>query len=464
MFFSFNLQKLLDHHHGKNVDNRHSISLIVNILKKLEKLDSSLYEASVLAVFSRLVYFSILRTSFAEVFLDRIPRLPSSCVSLLIILLHSGQKQQLQQQSHSKGEVSSKASVRSDCLHLLAQCVRLNKDEASSLLILNYLLSCCLSDDFEIRSKVIGCVVSHIYDASKQSAEDEQSTRNRFLSIIRAFAVQSLFFSFSSSISSQLFTDYIQSCSHLEDLSSDYSFFSFLSECPSGTVPTLQESFSGFFHGSLSDNLRKSFHLIEQLALVDTQFLSSLAELYCFCSYLQNNLSGKDVFFLLYLSLFLSPFLSPVVSTEIAAVNDVILGEMKIIIPAVNLHFNEVDILEAVLSIKSERLYPLIEYVLNLLTSDVAVPPKPLLLESVGNFISCLKNQPFVVYNLSDEDFRICLPLIASFSTEQVEILLPRILKLCADKPENLKLCFSKLYKSRPPVIAKVSLLVLLHR
>jgi hypothetical protein len=145
-------------------------------------------------------------------------------------------------------------------------------------------------------------------------------------------------------------------------------------------------------------------------------------------------------------------------------VNDLILGEMKIIVPAVSLHFGEVDILESVLSIKSERVYPLIVYVLNLLTSDVTLPPKPLLLESVGNFISYLKNEPFVVNSLSDEDFRICLPLLAAFSPEQVETLLPRILKLCADKPEELKLSFSKLYKSRPPIVGKSSLLVLLHR
>jgi hypothetical protein len=302
MFLSFNLQKLLDQHHGKNVGNRNSILLIVNMLKKIEKLDASLYESSVLAVFSRLIYFSSLRTTFAESFVDKIPRFPSSCVSLLIILVHSGQKQH-HQQSHSKGEVSSKSSVRSDCLHLLAQSVRLNKDESSSSFILNYLLSCCLSDDFEIRSKVIGCVVSQIYDAGKQAAEDEQSDeQNKFLSAISSFAVQSLFFSFSASISSQLYTDYLESCSNLEDLSSDYSFFAFLSRSSPTPVSTLQESFSTFFHGSLSDNLRKSFHLIEQLALVDTQFLCTLAELYCFSNHLQTDLSCECCLFLYWLS------------------------------------------------------------------------------------------------------------------------------------------------------------------
>lgn len=105
-----------------------------------------LFEVASLAIASRLLQIPSLR-GYTETFLMNLHQIPVQIVDLLIILMHSGSKSK-----EFGGKLTS--NCKAEALQLLGKIV-FSSDRNASEKVLNYMFSCVLSDDFELRSQVI---------------------------------------------------------------------------------------------------------------------------------------------------------------------------------------------------------------------------------------------------------------------------------------------------------------------
>lgn len=128
----------------------------------------SVYDALCVAAMSRMVQIGRLRSSLGA-FMLGLPSIPSSCVSILKLLVVTGTKNAPTAPAGGRGGGGGTGSsavdaaakgrgTRTEALALLGHMV-FSQDEAAGQAALSYLLQCCISEDFELRTKAIQLVV-----------------------------------------------------------------------------------------------------------------------------------------------------------------------------------------------------------------------------------------------------------------------------------------------------------------
>jgi len=120
----------------------------------------AVYDALCVAAMSRLVQISRLRSSLAA-FMLSLPAVPSPCVSILKLLISTGTKGAALApgaRGAAAAEAARNRGTRTESLMLLGQIV-FSQDENAGRAALNHLLLSCLSEDFELRTKVVNLVV-----------------------------------------------------------------------------------------------------------------------------------------------------------------------------------------------------------------------------------------------------------------------------------------------------------------
>lgn len=162
---------------------------------------------------------------------------------------------------------------------------------------------------------------------------------------------------------------------------------------------------------------------------------------------------------------------------------------MRNILPAIS-QGNSLESIFDTLARRCDRpCWPLVEYALNLLLADLAVPASLTLIQKVRRFVlhetapegesaqdgSAAEESKDMqvedaasttsIQDVVDTDaFKLMLPLIGGVATAEVEAVLPRIVGLYEEDAEGLKKIFARITKARPPPLTKSALLVALHR
>ena len=128
-----------------------------SILKELQ----AVYDALCVSAMSRLIQISRLRSSLGA-FMLSLPAIPSACVSILKLLISTGTKGVAPASGARGASASAEAArnrgTRTESLMLLGQIV-FSQDETAGRAALNHLLLSCLSEDFELRTKVVNLIV-----------------------------------------------------------------------------------------------------------------------------------------------------------------------------------------------------------------------------------------------------------------------------------------------------------------
>lgn len=128
-----------------------------NILVELR----AVYDALCVAAMSRLVQITRLRSSLAA-FMLNLPAVPSACIGILKLLISTGSKGAAPppgaRSSAAAAEAARNRGTRTESLMLLGQMV-FSVDEAAGRAALNHLLRSCVSEDFELRTKVVNLIV-----------------------------------------------------------------------------------------------------------------------------------------------------------------------------------------------------------------------------------------------------------------------------------------------------------------
>lgn len=122
----------------------------------------AVYDALCVAAMSRMVQVNRLRSSLAA-FMLGLPVIPTSCVSILKLLVVTGTKNVPPPPVGPRGnaaalDANKSRGTRMEALSLLGQLV-FSQDETAGKAALSYLLQCCISEDFELRTKVTQLVV-----------------------------------------------------------------------------------------------------------------------------------------------------------------------------------------------------------------------------------------------------------------------------------------------------------------
>lgn len=117
------------------------------------------YDALCVTAMSRMLQIASLRSSLAA-FMLGLPRIPIGALAVLKLLMTTGSKGPSSEKGKDKGASADLRGrgTRAEALHLLAQVV-FSQDEVAGKDALLHVLKQCLSDDFEMRSKVINLVV-----------------------------------------------------------------------------------------------------------------------------------------------------------------------------------------------------------------------------------------------------------------------------------------------------------------
>ena len=171
-------------------------------------------------------------------------------------------------------------------------------------------------------------------------------------------------------------------------------------------------------------------------------------------------------------------------------------AELRNILPAIS-QSNTYESIFDTLAQRCDRLtWPLLEYSLNLLLSDLTVPASLTLIQRVRAFVlpthtaaeisqndeegqsggAMEEKESMLVEELTSstdvtisdvteiDAFKLMLPLIGGISTSEVEAVLPRVVGLFEEDLEGLNKIFARITKARPPPLTKAALLVALHR
>ena len=75
-----------------------------------------------------------------------------------------------------------------------------------------------------------------------------------------------------------------------------------------------------------------------------------------------------------------------------------------------------------------------------------------------------IANTSFSLEKVDDRDARLMTVLIAGWSPSEIEMNLPRILRIFSDDLESLKIVLLRIIRARPPPLTKATLLSALHR
>ena len=142
----------------------HSQGKLNKNMDAINKLTSA-YDTLCLAALSRLMQIVNLRSSVRD-FVLGLPHVPRVCLRLLKFLMLTGSKGSVTSGTRGSGGGSSSGAVdnrnrgtKAEALMLLGQVI-FSTDQAAGLNALHHLLWCCLSEDFELRTKVISMLVT----------------------------------------------------------------------------------------------------------------------------------------------------------------------------------------------------------------------------------------------------------------------------------------------------------------
>ena len=132
-----------------------------NLTETKKKAQKQLYEAMVFISLSRLLQIAYLR-EYAADFLLQLPKVPKSCLSLLIVLALSSSKLGVKDERGGGSATVAKHNIRTESLMLLGRLVLESADESMQLMTLQQLLWYGLHDEIDLRYRMIGLVVRYV--------------------------------------------------------------------------------------------------------------------------------------------------------------------------------------------------------------------------------------------------------------------------------------------------------------
>lgn len=256
--------------------------------------------------------------------------------------------------------------------------------------------------------------------------------------------------------------------------------------------------------------LRTRLHLLSQLCLNDFKLITALVDLYSSAHvYIKNNESKSTEAVAQDEEASSSAnIVSSQAGEQLQAVSTIrvekedllvnrliclenlIINELSSIIPAIissgkqsQIHIKPEDVFEYILRSGFDGLVvSLIENILQLLLSDIHIPPTSNMIKLVTAFLNDLKSFPIrsakekingdinsELYPdvLIDEyqELSFMIPLLGGFTSEELELeYIPRLVQLFFDKSDKLKASYQRIVLTRPPPMSKTQLVVALHR
>eukprot|EP00981_Chlorochromonas_danica_P015274 scaffold11522_cov239-Ochromonas_danica.AAC.1 len=475
----------------------------------------TLYSAVVVVSLSRFLQHVDLRHLAKEFLLD-LPFLPPQALRLLFLLMQSGSKNL--PNSLTKAQAHRVKTVRAEALALVGVLVFSN-DEMCGKACLYHILACAICDDLELRSHSIGLLVNdliHIepwvdeivfhfailvaleavgYDAvetwlTKQSSKmiEKKEEVNDDMEVVEEENVKDL--TKEKNGESDIPHPEIEQEAVIQEEKMEFSFIVFQNMSPDQREP-LQECLQSRKSPdeSLESRVKRTFHLLAQLSLVEIQLLRIFVEVYsvdCMKKTVHTDESSSST------------------TTEAAAPStdsnppqpvkeswnlDVqIRHDLRSIIPAYLSHhatsrhqvindqssIPDVEIFRALHSVQDTAARPLLTYALQLILHDHHQPPKTALMDLVLGYLrkedsglqalESSQSSALLTSITDDANFAMAMTIIGGLPAAAIEAALPRIIALYADDGEGLKVVFSRITKARPPPITKSVLLIHLHR
>ena len=508
--FIFNQQTAVfkDANEVQKKENAFKINMLVMLSnsiyeQSLQQGDQSisllnLFESVCITSLSRLVQLLHLRNFSKQYFLN-LQKVPLRCIGFLTLLMHTGSKAATT--TSYKKEIIKNIGTRLEAMNLLGQLV-FSLDESCGSKSLNTLLWYSVSDDFEVRSKVINLI-----------AQDIMNVNGWIDSNVVLFALQAVV-NLIGQESLQTWSDATKPMEVKEEdaeVSNEEKME--LEELPTSdavalecndnevnevsSLPSLRDAFLRFdnglsFGGSFPNKssglteeviAKRNMHLLSQLCLINIDILRSYMDIYSAAttgSLLSTSLSELMV------TVTETAEAKSDVTEPVAAASETvpttkwnllkyIHSELSYIIPVVSQKNPPEKIFEVMSKSSTSNARPLLIVVLNVMLQDFTNPPSANLLSSVREFIISasstftreeVPSDSILFDQMSDDDFKLFVPLIASIPSAEIEKYLPRIIRIFIESSEAdyLKFIFSRITKARPPPLTKVKLLVHLHR
>lgn len=473
------------------------LTLMGKLLNKLaeddDELSVSLYNALAVVCLSRFLQHGDVRHLTRD-FLHSLPIVPQQCLQLLFLLMHSGSKV-LPPKAPAKLK-----SIRAESLALVGQMV-FSADPDCGATCLQHLLSSAVSGDFEVRSHAIGLIVNDLIhmepwvdslvfsfaihaaahavgeEAVKAWLEIQQIDKVKVEeSNGEAMEVQGM----EEEKDQEQAMDTAEAAAPADDDEQEVVYS--LSVIRS-TTPEMLESLSPMLEASRSTDetqearVRRTFHLLAQLCLVEIRLLKVYMELYAAHSMANADVSEAPAEV---------PPAAPAAAGAVPAapvvkwtVLEQIRMDFRNIIPAYLSHHApaknhisatdstvELEIFHAVQDVQdASRSRELLAYLLQLVLPDHITPPKGSFVQAVLSF---LKHDgaidSTVLVSLDDASMKVALALVGGLPGAAIEAAMPRIITIYADDTEGLRTVFSRMTRARPPALTKAALLIALHR
>lgn len=237
-----------------------------------------IYESTVLVTLSRMMQIPTLR-SLVQNFLMNLTKIPESCLTMLKALVVSGNKGN----SKDPKEVEKYRGTRADALHIIGLLV-FGQDLEVANQCLQYLLWNCLSEDFELRARVIVLIIKEIIPNQEWCNEE-----------IYHFAIQSL----SVAIGKEAVQNWVRAhpAASLEDAMEldepaeddlevennamiNFSISNSMSEIAFDNGGRFEGDFDQHLNGTLDVNVKKALHLFTQLCLGEIRLLVVFLEVF----------------------------------------------------------------------------------------------------------------------------------------------------------------------------------------
>mmetsp|Transcript_685 Transcript_685/g.970 ORF Transcript_685/g.970 Transcript_685/m.970 type:complete len:745 (+) Transcript_685:1111-3345(+) len=393
---------------------------------------------------SRLIQTVSLRPALSS-FLQRLPRVPPACLCLLKILMRTGSTTggARDRLTNIGGDLSKNRGTRAEAMSALGQLV-FSQDTQAGVDTLHYLLWCSISEDFELRTKVINLIVNELLHM-----EDWCDA------IIMKFAIQSqvcvvgidammAWFEKSPSTSAQYASrgekeemvgggedeeenDRMEEGTRGE--SEEFSLHRSFDEYDGGmsfsgefqcvtSVDSIEDGSNGNTTNTTSsvaaqaDNAKRCLQLLLQLCPVDKRVLGCLMSMYSawegfriaqeevaanrLLSSAGEGVEGKDAAAAATNAdpgALTATVSAPSTSPAVWSLADTLKSEMRNILPAV-LHNNTVESVFDTLAVSCDALArPLLEFALVVMLPDYSVPPSPSIIQRVRAFVDLHQQQ-----------------------------------------------------------------------
>eukprot|EP01038_Epipyxis_sp_PR26KG_P007092 gene7092-9677_t len=475
---------------------------------------TGLYDTSCLVCISRMLQIVSLK-SHLQSFLMKLPRIPNNCLELLKLLVINGTKStaivpQANKRDHS--QAFKNRGTKLESLLLLGQLALFEKDDNSNKTAVHHLLWNSISEDFEIRSKVVQIIANDIFRNAEWS-----------IPIIKLFALQCA----SIAMGNEMFEKWLikndnndssdlplgehenkmevvedsQDGADGQDVNKDVQNNHDLLICPIFHSYKLLKSGENVLPGSYPSRptddtkveafTKRMFHLLNQVVMVDANLVGYYMDIYAISS----TSAPKSA------SIGLTESNEGVGVGTVTGIADTnksetktnnngaivttaskdgwnflkfIEDELKVILPYLQQH-SSIENLFKILSNGGNKLsQPLLEMSLSLMLHDHSYTPSTSLIKTIEEFIfkqyKTVNNENYshelsLVNQLTDQDFKLIITLIGGWSTIDVVTNLPRIVRLFSENVEQIKIIFNRIVRARPiSPLTKTTLLVALHR